>query len=411
MSLRIALALAIGLLGLASASLSRLRDAHANPLVQHTVAFGETLTAIAQLTNATEADLAEINAITRGDMLIEGQQINVAQPLALNIKLHQVASGETLSLIAAEHGISRLLLAQMNPLACNNCLVVGQSLRVLTNSSKVAADALPAPLLSIHVTPNVAEQGDVLIVRVATQDAISVEGMFAEHRINFASDSDGKPGHFIGLIGVDGLIQPGKYNIRISAKANTGIVGDATGRVSVRAGGYVTERVALPKELESTLDPALSKAEEMKVKAVYSQFTLQQWWDAPFRLPVRGKLLAGYGNHRVYNGVDLGTYHSGYDISSIAGMTVTAAAPGRVAFVQRLDIRGNTVIIDHGRGVFTGYFHMRQTHVQVGQMVDIGDKLGEVGTTGRSQGNHVHFDLAVGGVTVDPGYWLKTALP
>ena len=105
-----------------------------------------------------------------------------------------------------------LALARRWRMPCSSCLVVGQSLRVLTVSSKEAADALPTPLLSIRVMPDVAEQGDVLIVRVATQDAISVEGVFAEHRINFASDSDGKLGHFIGLIGVDGLIQPGKYN-------------------------------------------------------------------------------------------------------------------------------------------------------------------------------------------------------
>ena len=81
----IVLALAISLLGLTSASLSRPRNAYAEPLVQHIVGFGETLTAIAQLTHATEADLAEINAITRGDTLIEGQQLNVAQPLAVEL--------------------------------------------------------------------------------------------------------------------------------------------------------------------------------------------------------------------------------------------------------------------------------------------------------------------------------------
>lgn len=408
---RIVLALTISLLNLAGASLPRPQRIHAAQTVQHTVAFGETLFALSQLTGTTEADLAQMNYITRGDVLTEGQQISLAQPPVSNIKLHHVAAGETLSAIAAQYGLSRILLVQMNNLACNTCMTIGQSLRVLAVPSEELADALPAPLLSIRITPNLAQQGDVLIVRVATQDAASVEGMFAEHRINFVPDPNGTVGHFIGLMGVDGLMEPGKYGVAITATTGGGTTGFAAGHVRVRSGGYVTERVALPKELQLTIDPELSKTEEAEVRAIYSQFTPQQWWTAPFRLPVRGKLLSVYGNRRVYNGVNLGTYHSGYDISSIAGMTVTAAAPGRVAFVKRLAIRGNTVIVDHGRGVFTGYFHMRQTNVQVGQIVDVGDKLGEVGTTGRSQGNHVHFDLAVGGVTVDPGYWIDTELP
>ena len=408
---RIALALTVSLLSLAGAALPQPQRVHAAQAVQHTVAFGETLLALSQLTGSTEADLAQMNFITRGDALAEGQQINLAQPPVSNIKLHRVAVGETLNAIAMQYGMSRILLGQMNNLACNTCVIAGQPLRVLAAPSEEPADALPAPLLSIRITPNVAQQGDVLIVRVVTQDATSVEGMFAEHRINFVPDPNDKAGHFIGLMGVDGLMEPGKYGVDITAKTAGGTSGSATGRVRVRAGGYVTERVAIPKELQPTLDPELSKAEEAEVRAIYNQFTPLQWWDAPFRLPVRGKLLSVYGNRRVYNGIDLGTYHSGYDISSVAGMTVTAAAPGHVVFVKRLDIRGNIVIVDHGRGVFTGYFHMRQTEVHVGQIVNVGDKLGEVGTTGRSQGNHVHFDLAVGGVTVDPGYWIETALP
>jgi murein DD-endopeptidase MepM/ murein hydrolase activator NlpD len=61
--------------------------------------------------------------------------------------------------------------------------------------------------------------------------------------------------------------------------------------------------------------------------------------------------------------------------------------------------------------VFTSYYHLSKAGVSEGQMVDVGDQIGKVGTTGRSQGNHLHFELAVGGSPVDPGYWLETALP
>jgi murein DD-endopeptidase MepM/ murein hydrolase activator NlpD len=151
--------------------------------------------------------------------------------------------------------------------------------------------------------------------------------------------------------------------------------------------------------------------EETEIRRIYGSFSPIHWWDGPFRAPVKGKLLSVYGNRRVYNGVNLGTYHSGYDFSANGGTPVKAAAPGRVIVVRPFAIRGLTVVIDHGRGVFTSYYHLSKAGVSEGQMVDVGDEIGRVGTTGRSQGNHLHFELAVGGSPVDPGYWLQTALP
>jgi murein DD-endopeptidase MepM/ murein hydrolase activator NlpD len=82
-----------------------------------------------------------------------------------------------------------------------------------------------------------------------------------------------------------------------------------------------------------------------------------------------------------------------------------------VLAVEKWEVRGNAIVIDHGRGVFTGYFHLSKTNVKPGQLVNAGDVIGAVGTTGRSQGNHLHFDLAVGGTTVNPSPWFETALP
>ena len=272
-----------------------------------------------------------------------------------------------------------------------------------------------AATLTLRLASRVLQQGDVLIVRAVVADAptlpATLQGEFAGEPMPLVPDANGVAGSFIGLMGIEAMFPTGDYTVVVTATVAPGQNLTATALLTLKSGGYVTERVKLPAELAYTLDPAGSAAEEKELRAVYRQFTPQQTWSGPFRLPVRGRIASTYGTHRIYNGLDLGTFHSGYDISARAGLTITAAAPGRVVLVKKLLARGNMVVIDHGRGVFTGYGHMRKVSVEVGQVVDVGDKIGEVGTTGRSQGNHVHFELAVGGHPVEPEYWTRIALP
>jgi len=82
-----------------------------------------------------------------------------------------------------------------------------------------------------------------------------------------------------------------------------------------------------------------------------------------------------------------------------------------VAATQRFNVRGNVIILDHGRGVYTIYCHLSKFNVQVGQLVNVGDVIGYTGNTGRILGPHLHWELYVGGVTVDPLPWTKETLP
>ncbi len=281
--------------------------------------------------------------------------------------------------------------------------------RLGVHPSPIAAE----PSVSVQVSPPAVRQGDVLIVRVTAKGAGPVLGQFGDLPLHFApdvSDVDGS-GSFIGLLGMDAMLTPGPYAMVVTATAESGATEVVTESVTVRPSRYVRESVIITSALKSLLDPVLNAQEETEIRRIYSGFSPLQWWDGPFRTPVKGKLVSVYGNRRIYNGVNLGTYHSGYDYSANGKTPVKAAAPGRVAVVQPFAIRGLTVVIDHGRGVFTSYYHLSKATVSEGQMVDVGDEIGQVGTTGRSQGNHLHFELAVGGSPVDPGYWLETALP
>jgi murein DD-endopeptidase MepM/ murein hydrolase activator NlpD len=105
------------------------------------------------------------------------------------------------------------------------------------------------------------------------------------------------------------------------------------------------------------------------------------------------------------------TYHEGIDLGGITGEPVHAAAAGVVVLAETLQVRGNAVILDHGAGVLSGYYHLDRIAVQAGQRVGQGDLLGAMGATGLVTGSHLHWELRVGGVAVDPREWTEWIFP
>lgn len=116
-------------------------------------------------------------------------------------------------------------------------------------------------------------------------------------------------------------------------------------------------------------------------------------------LPSSGTLTSPYGWRNLWGSRN---FHSGTDIAMPKGTTIMAAAPGTVVKSGMYNSYGNYVVVDHGGGVMTGYAHMSRRSVSVGQTVSTGQKLGEVGSTGNSSGNHLHFQVFINGSTTDP---------
>jgi murein DD-endopeptidase MepM/ murein hydrolase activator NlpD len=272
--------------------------------------------------------------------------------------------------------------------------------------------------LTLRVSPASPRQGDVIIARVNFPDAVQVVGVFGTRLLRFHPE-EALTGtlsisrSFVGLIGLDAFLPAGVYSLTVTATNAQGEYNQSTQAIRVSRRSSVLESIKLSKTLSPTLDPAGNLEEASEFVKIYSGYTEQKMWSGPFRWPVKNKLSALYGNHRIYNGVDLGTYHGGYDIVAGTGTPVKVAASGRVVAVKRFLVHGLTVVLDHGYGVYTAYSHLSKTNVAVGDLITSTTQvIAQVGTTGRSQGPHLHFEIAVGGVPVDPGPWLQsTALP
>lgn len=134
---------------------------------------------------------------------------------------------------------------------------------------------------------------------------------------------------------------------------------------------------------------------------LYDAISEERLWSESWRLPAPGEITGVFGAKRVYNSRVQG-YHLGLDIRARTGDPVAAPAGGRVVLAARLFLTGNTVIIDHGLGVYTNYAHLSRLKVRRGQLVRVGELVGLAGNTGRSSGPHLHWGAVVHGIKVDP---------
>jgi len=141
--------------------------------------------------------------------------------------------------------------------------------------------------------------------------------------------------------------------------------------------------------------------ERAQAKAIYGHFTPIRYWDKPFILPIESVTTSAYGSARIYNGT-LKSYHGGVDFRALAPTPVLAANDGIVVLAQERYYSGGTIIIDHGEGLYTCYFHLSRFDVPLGAHISRGQEIGLTGASGRITGPHLHFGIMIYGVQADP---------
>lgn len=266
----------------------------------------------------------------------------------------------------------------------------------------------PVPVVQVEDPPPVdglvLPEGRMLVVRVDGEGANGATALF--RGIAHPMVSDGAGG-FWAIVGAPAGIQPGGYEITINLLDSGGaLVGQRTQVVNVTAAGYPVEYINLPPGQIGGLSPE-EVQQELNIRAsVLSQFTHEKYWSGPFILPTHAPISSPFGGGRSYNGGPVTSHHSGTDFAAPEGAPVHASARGRVAWTGYLATRGESVMIDHGLGVFTGYHHLSQINVVEGQFVDPGAVVGLVGATGLATGPHLHWELIIRGVNVDPVFWI-----
>lgn len=377
------------------------------------ISFGDTLRSLSRRTQVSDELLKKLNHMVSPTELYVGVSLIIPteeQQEPLRARLTP-AAGETLLELAVKQGSDPWTLASVNKLSGTWDTLPGDILYSPTGSSEGNATGLPSAFLSASIEPLPLVQGSTEIVRAQVQQGVSLSGRLVDMPLHFFPENNGQ----VALQGVDALKDPGVYPLLIEATLPDGSKQSFEQMILVTSGNYPSEDI--PLNDPSFIDPAITVPEQNNVIAITAPATPTRYWTDIFTSPsvYSDCFTSRYGTRRTYkitgSTEEVPGFHSGLDFCGGDGLQIFAPAPGKVVFAAPLTVRGNATIIDHGWGVYSGFWHQSQILVNVGDTVEQGQVIGLVGGTGRVTGAHLHWDLWVNGVQVNPLNWLNQAYP
>lgn len=257
------------------------------------------------------------------------------------------------------------------------------------------------------------KEGHAFSVRVYERPTgrkpVAIEGEFAGKAVRFARL--GPRGQWFGVGAVPiGRSDPATLTLRMEFA--DGATYEQSTRIAVEGTSYPSSNLSVDPRYSSPPPEVLERIRRERALIRRTLETMSPEWrmEGGFRPPRPLDVTSPFGQARMFNG-ELRSRHTGVDLRGQTGAPVRAAAAGRVALARELYFAGNAVFVDHGLGVYTGYFHLSRIDVEEGDEVDAGTLLGEVGATGRVTGAHLHWYLAVDGEAVDASSLLDMRLP
>ncbi len=410
-----------------------------SPSILHVVQPGETVESIASRYNLTAEELSARNRLVDASSFYVGLLLDVSRsgavaapadpPLAATptasdpvptsaptevpapvstsvpAAIHVVQRGQTLYRIAQQYGVTVNELARVNQLTDPTLIYAGQELIIPgTEPMQVALD-LPAPILSLEIRPQNFVEGKTGRVQLTTSAAVSVSGTFINQTLRDSPDA-ANTSHIL-LVGIPVGTAAAVYPLQLTLTDAAGSQTPLSMNIQIAAGNYRRESLTVTGDRARLLDPVIEDAELNHLREVTSVFTPTRYFEGAMGLPTAAPLSSPFGSSRSYNGEGFSRVHTGADFAAAAGSPILAPAAGVVAFVGPLDVRGNVTIIDHGWGVFTVYCHQSEQYVAVGDQISPRQVIGATGSTGRVTGSHLHWELWIDGVPVDPMQWVR----
>jgi murein DD-endopeptidase MepM/ murein hydrolase activator NlpD len=254
-----------------------------------------------------------------------------------------------------------------------------------------AADAIHVDLQARAVQP-----GEVVVTTIETP--ADVESVHVAALGHAAVPFQLAPGRWRALLGIDLDVKPGTYPISVDAGTL-----HAAKNLLVQPKTFGTRRLSVNPDF---VTPPPSAAERIArdaelMAAAWRSSPPKPLWSGPFARPVHEAANSAFGTRSVFNGVPRNA-HGGADFLSPAGTPVKAPNAGRVAIARDLYYSGNTVVLDHGAGLFSMLAHLSAIEVAEGEQVERGALIGRVGATGRVTGAHLHWAVRLNDARVDP---------
>ena len=207
---------------------------------------------------------------------------------------------------------------------------------------------------------------------------------------------------WVTVLGVDLDAKPGDHKANVVFTMQDGRVDKLETVIKVESTSFPTTQLKVEDQFVQLIAANLSRAnrESKEIDTIYSTITNEMPWEQPFRAPLAGGTGSNFGHRRVFNGEPRAP-HGGADLRAKTGTPIHSTNRGRVALAKNLFFTGNTVILDHGLGIYSLYAHLSRLDVKRGDIVTRGQLVGLAGATGRVTGPHLHWAARVQGARAD----------
>ncbi len=252
--------------------------------------------------------------------------------------------------------------------------------------------------LEADLSPPDPYPGEVVKVTISSEEeSLRVSFNGKEYPSYPLSDSS-----YYSLLGISYNIKPGCYTVWVKGKEDSIDL-----PIEVREKEFPREiwRYRLRRRLYPSTPK--TKKERNIIREAIATESCEKLYRNPFMLPVKGRVTSPYGTYRITKGGGGERRHTGVDIAAPRGTPILAPARGRVILTGRFRIHGRTVVIDHGQGVVSIYLHLSRILVKEGEIVERGQVIGRLGSTGASTGPHLHWGVYIHGEPVNPLLWTK----
>jgi murein DD-endopeptidase MepM/ murein hydrolase activator NlpD len=269
-------------------------------------------------------------------------------------------------------------------------------LTLLVVSVLSSTHAFPLSDHDIKLHPSVIGQGEAALLSIQKEGSARPEVTWREKEITVLLNSSN--GMWTAFLGADLTTGLGRYTLQIRCADEI-----LTRSIKVLPKDHGIRRFTVPKEMEA-LDPttlARVRQEAKRMRELFSVSHDQPLWRGRWIRPVNGGIVSPFGCRTVINELERSP-HSGVDLKASEGTPIGATNRGRVALVGDYYFGGLSIVIDHGGGIHSMYFHLSRVSVKVGQVVERGETVGLSGSSGRATGPHLHFGIRLNGERVDP---------
>ena len=377
-------------------------------LSSEVIPFGSSLINLTRRYRIRDDDLILLNRLSSPSETIAGLSFFIPIDETQNplMPLDPVRLNETSLEMAIRENVSPWNLVRNNQISGTWDILPGEILFSFAEENSSNLAFLPN-VVEIQFNNLPIIQGETLEIEIASSTEAEFMGKLNGETFEFFSD-DGE--QFYSFHGIHALEEPGVYPLEISMIDSEGVSHNFEQLVLLEAGGYGNEWVNVP---EDYLNEEVIAEEDAYLASILSQKSPERHWEGRFQYPVDEPCVnSQFGQRRDYNNGGLYFYHTGMDFGVCAqNLNIYAPAAGEVVMAEELTIKGKAILIDHGWGVFSGYWHLSEFNVSVGDFVQPGDLLGLIGNTGRSAGPHLHFEIDIAETPVNPLTWLTQEFP